>query len=96
MRNIKKISFILAVIQIISITALTSCRTLKITEARPIQIKAEFPNPYDDNGKPVVTLENDGFVRMPLWYWLKITEFAVDVETNRDLQEQMLDENIRN
>nr|DAT58909.1 MAG TPA: hypothetical protein [Caudoviricetes sp.] len=33
---------------------------------------------------------------MPLWYWLKITEFAVDVETNRDLQEQMLDENIRN
>lgn len=67
-----------------------------MTEAKPIQIKAEFPNPYDENGKPVVTLENDSFVRMPLWYWLKITEFAVDVETNRDLQEQMLDENIRN
>ena len=96
MRNIKKISFILAMIQTISITSLTSCITLKMTEAKPFQIKAEFPNPYDDNGKPVVTLENDGFVKMPLWYWLKITEYAVDVETNRDLQEQMLDENTRN
>lgn len=67
-----------------------------MTETKPIQIKAEFPKPYDDNGKPVVTLENDGFVKMPLWYWLKITEYAVDVETNRDLQEQMLDENTRN
>lgn len=68
---------------IISTTALTSCRTSQITAVKPLQIEAEFPSPYDEDGKPVVTLENDGSVKMPLWYWLKITEYAVDTESNR-------------
>lgn len=68
---------------IISTIALTSCRTSQITAVEPLQIKAEFPNPYDENGKAIVTLENDGSVKMPLWYWLKVTEYAIDTESNR-------------
>lgn len=87
MRNRKKKAFIPAVILTVLTAALMSCRTSQITDVEPLQIEAEFPSPYDENGKAVVTLETDGSVKMPLWYWLKITEYAVDVETNRKLQE---------
>lgn len=63
-----------------------SCKTLRPEEKKTIQIEAQFPSPYDENGNQIVILEDD-VVKMPLWYWLKITEFAVDVETNLKLQE---------
>ena len=60
-----------------------------------MQITAEFPSPYDDEGNPVVLLQTDGTVAMPLWYWLRITEYVIDVEANKELQE-LDNENIRN
>lgn len=86
MRSRKKKAFILAILIQILITALTSCKTLRSEEKKTIQIEAQFPPPYDENGNQIVILEDD-VVKMPLWYWLKITEFAVDVETNLKLQE---------
>lgn len=75
--------------------ALTSCRTSQGAAVKPMQITAEFPSPYDDEGNPVVLLQTDGTVAMPLWYWLRITEYVIDVEANKELQE-LDNENIRN
>ena len=87
MQSRKKKAFILAILMLISAIALMSCKTLQPEEKKEvIQIEAQFPSPYDENGNQIVILEND-VVKMPLWYWLKITEFAVDVETNLKLQE---------
>ena len=75
----------LVMILLILTTLLISCKTLPNTVVNPIQIETEFPSPYDENGKAIVTFENDGNVKMPLWYWLKITEYVIDVETNLEL-----------
>lgn len=84
MRNIKKILYILATMSIISTTALTSCRTSQITAVKPVQIETHFPPPYDENGNSVVLFDGNT-VKMPLWYWLKITEYAIDTESNKEL-----------
>ena len=86
MQSRKKKAFILAVLTPVLTTALMSCKTLQPEEKKTVQIEAQFPSPYDENGNQIVILEDDA-VKMPLWYWLKITEFAVDVETNSKLQE---------
>lgn len=86
MRGKKKTISVLAAIPAILTAALMSCKTLPEEKKEAIQIEAVFPSPYDENGSQIVTLEGDT-VKMPLWYWLKITEFAVDVETNLKLQE---------
>ena len=86
MQSRKKKAFILAILTQILVTALTSCKTLQPQEKETIQIEAQLPSPYDENGNQIVILEND-VVKMPLRYWLRITEFAVDVETNLKLQE---------
>ena len=85
MRNIKKILYILATMSIISATALTSCRTSQITAVEPLQIETHFPPPYDENGNSVVLFDDGNTVKMPLWYWLKITEYAIDTESNKEL-----------
>lgn len=85
MRNIKKILYILATMSIISTTALTSCRTSQITAVEPLQIETHFPPPYDENGNSVVLFDDGNTVKMPLWYWLKITEYAIDTESNKEL-----------
>lgn len=87
MRNKKKIVFILAIIPIILITALTSCRTSQITDVKSVQIETHFPSPYDENGNTIVIFDDDNTVKMPLWYWLKITEYAIDMELNKELLE---------
>ena len=85
MRNIKKILYILATMSIISTIALTSCRTSQITAVEPVQIETHFPPPYDENGNSVVLFDDGNTVKMPLWYWLKITEYAIDTESNKEL-----------
>lgn len=72
---------------IILLGALTSCRTSQITDVKPLQLETHFPSPYDQDGKAVVTFETDGSVKMPLWYWLEITEYVIDTESNRRLAE---------
>ena len=88
MLNKKKTICTLAIIQTILITLLISCKTLPNTVVNPIQIETEFPSPYDENGKAIVTLETDGNVKMPLWYWLKITEYVIETNANTKLAQK--------
>lgn len=64
---------------------LTSCITQPQKASKGIQLKTQFPDPYDENGNAYVTLDNDGYVKMPLWYWIKITDYVIDVQTNIEL-----------
>ena len=86
MQTIKKTVFTLITVLVLT-TALTSCKSTQknSTETKPIQIKTHFPNPFDENGNAIVSL-NGETVSMPLWYWIKITEYVIDVETNKELQ----------
>ena len=59
-----------------------SCVSNKASE---IHLDTEFPNPYDENGNLIVTLVDDNTVQMPLWYWLKIVEYQIDMETNKTI-----------
>lgn len=53
---------------------LVSC----VTSPNPPKLSLpDFPDPQDP---PVVKLE-DGIVSMPDWYWFKIVDFAVEVDT---------------
>lgn len=54
-------------------------------KAHEIHLDTEFPNPYDENGNLIVTLVDDNTVQMPLWYWLKIVEYQIDMETNKTI-----------
>jgi hypothetical protein len=64
--------------------AVSACSTTPAeTSLPPIALSfPEFPDPLDSAGKSIPVLE-EGEVRMPLWYWLRITEYAVDVERVR-------------
>ena len=67
-----------AVIASVSIALLTFCQT---TEAEapidPVEIRADFPTFPDPEG--YVELTEGGEVVMPLEYWMKITEYVIDV-----------------
>lgn len=64
----------------------TSCKSTQTeNQIKPVQVETHFPSPYDENGNAIVTINNDA-VSMPLWYWLKITEYVIDVETNKELR----------
>lgn len=54
---------------------LTSCKTLKVEKPAP-----DFPSPYKDGILIVAFDEQTETVSMPLWYWKKIVEYAVDVQ----------------
>lgn len=61
----------------ILIIQLTSCRTLK-NQNRKIP---DFPPPVDIEGNVIVSFdESTHTVTMPFWYWIKITEYAVEVQ----------------
>lgn len=65
----------LAIAALILTPLLTSCLTLKKSEA------PQFPEPYDTEGNLVITYDvNTDKVSMPLWYWKKIVRYAVDVQ----------------
>lgn len=70
MKKIKKLTLVMMLL--ISIILLTCCKSIPKNEVRP------FPNPIVD-GEPVVTFDGET-VSMPLWYWLAITEYVIEVE----------------
>lgn len=85
MQTIKKTVFTLITVLVLT-TALTSCKsTQKVQNVQPIQIETHFPDPYDENGNAIVQFDGET-VSMPLWYWIKISEYVIDVETNKELQ----------
>lgn len=88
MQTKRKTKFILILI-VLSTILLTFCKSTQknSTEINPPQIETHFPNPYDENGNAIVSLDGET-VSMPLWYWLKITEYVIDVETNKELRNE--------
>lgn len=88
MQTKRKTKFILILI-VLSTILLTFCKSTQknSTEINPPQIETHFPNPYDENGSAIVSLDGET-VSMPLWYWLKITEYVIDVETNKELRDE--------
>lgn len=60
---------------VILIILLMSCQSLKNDNLE----WSVFPDPTD-----VVTY-NGEFVQMPLWYWLKITDYVIDTERNIEI-----------
>lgn len=69
-----------------SMLALMSCGSTPAAEQKTVELYTQFPNPYDENGNQIVTFE-DGYVKMPLWYWLKICDYVIDTEANKELRE---------
>lgn len=85
----KKTKYVLATVILISAIPLTCCASTRKAEnpaGKPVQIQTAFPSPYDENGNAVVSLDGDT-VSMPLWYWLKITDYVIDTEANKELLE---------
>lgn len=81
MKNKSK-HFILAIGIPIFLTLLTCCKTCPKEE---INLEwTTFPNPVGN----VVLVENE-VVQMPLWYWIKITEYVADTETNIKIYESL-------
>lgn len=71
---------------LLSLILFFACKSTQTeNQIKPVQIETHFPSPYDENGNAIVTINND-VVSMPLWYWLKITEYVIDVETNEELR----------
>jgi hypothetical protein len=72
---------------LILLTALT-CSTAPqgIRTADPALDFPVFPDPLGPDGRPVPVLEGEA-VKIPLWYWLKITEYVVDAEKVREQYE---------
>ena len=87
----KKKPCIPAMILLILITASTCSTTQVRTEAvDPALSFPYFPDPFDADGKPIPALDGQN-VTVPLWYWIKITEYAVDVEKCREIYEAWKD-----
>ena len=43
-----------------------------------------FPDPLDAEGNPIPVQDGRNVV-VPLWYWIKITEYVIDVEKVREI-----------
>jgi len=72
---------------LILITASTCSTTqVKTGAVDPALPFPYFPDPLDADGKPIPVLDGQN-VTVPLWYWIKITEYAVDVEKCREIYE---------
>ena len=70
------------------LTILLSCSTaqVKIESVDPELSFPYFPDPFDASGSAIPRLES-GNVIMPQWYWIKITEYVVEVEKCREVYE---------
>ena len=81
----KRITYIMVILSLISILALQSCKSIP-NVSNEIEW-ATFPSPYV-HGVSVVTYTQDtDSVSMPLWYWLKVTEYVIDTEKNIEILE---------
>lgn len=80
MQKLKKLCTLMMMLIILT-TAFTSCQTTE----RAIEFP-DFPNPVVDGISVVAYTEDTGLISMPLWYWLEITEYVIDIETIRSVQ----------
>jgi hypothetical protein len=74
-------------ILLILITASTCYTTqVKIEAIDPALTFPHFPDPYNAEGKSIPVQEGQAVV-VPLWYWLDITAYVIDVEKTREIYE---------
>lgn len=78
-RKQKKTFCTAATAGIISLLLLTSCAGFPETNRGSV-VFPDFPSPETD-GETVVCFDGEsGTVTMPLWYWLAVVEYAVEVD----------------
>jgi hypothetical protein len=68
------------------LTILSTCSTApaKTEVVDPRLSFPDFPDPLDAQGKPIPTL-NGETVTIPLWYWIQITDYVIEVEKLREI-----------
>jgi len=87
MRMEKKNLCILA-IALLTLITVSTCSTAPVkTEVIDPGISFPyFPDPFGEDGKPVPVQAGEN-VEVPLWYWIKITEYVIEVEKSREVYE---------
>jgi len=45
-----------------------------------------FPDPIDSEGNTIPVMIGQNVV-LPFWYWIRITEYAIDVQKTREVYE---------
>ena len=87
MRTLKKILCVLVTMLLILATASTCSTAQARTEtADPALRFPYFPDPLDADGKPIPAHVGENVV-VPLWYWIKIAEYVIEVEKTREVYE---------
>jgi hypothetical protein len=80
----------LCILAILALTLIivSACSTApaKIEVVDPALAFPYFPDPLDAVGNPVPELI-DQTVMIPVWYWIKITEYVIEVEKVREIYE---------
>ena len=91
MRTQRKKICILTIL-LATLLAVSTCSTAPVKTAvtDPVLSFPYFPDPLDAVGKPIPVLEGQ-IVAIPIWYWIKITEYVIDVEKTREVYEAWRD-----
>ena len=84
----KKKSPLIPAMMLLILTTSLACSTppAKIEVVDPGLAFPYFPDPFDNEGNPIPSLEGQSVV-VPLWYWKKIAEYAIEVEKAREVYE---------
>jgi len=56
----------------------------KTVAADPGLAFPDFPDPYDAQGNRIPVLSGS-VVEVPLWYWMRIAEYVVEVEKTKEI-----------
>lgn len=68
-----------------SVLPLTSCITCHKKNETPKLYWTPVPDPIYNGDNVVVYLPDTDEVKMPYWYWNKLTEYIIDTEANKEL-----------
>jgi len=69
------------------LTTVLNCSTVQAAKAVDPRLSFPvFPDPLGADGNNIPVREGDT-VKVPLWYWLKITEYVVEIEKTKEMYE---------
>jgi hypothetical protein len=71
---------------ILILLTVSMCSPVKTESVDPALSFPYFPDPLDAGGK-AIPVQAGGNVQVPLWYWIKITEYVIEVEKAREMYE---------
>lgn len=82
----KKKAFRAAILLTILTTVLTCCTTSQ--NIRTPAPHVNVPDPVDESGQSIVVYdESADIVKMPLWYWEKLTDYIIDTQAVQEIYE---------